>query len=85
MNTQEYLKQMKRIALTRILIFRLERRLRNGEGYGTSWRWDFERALVRERFHLRVEIDTLRRMQDGTPHRTAYYRALKNENPSIRG
>ena len=80
--TTEIIKQMKRITAYKSTIFRLERKYMTARG---SWVWDFERALKRERFHLKVELQTLRLMRAGIPRRIAYFRALKRENPSIRG
>lgn len=81
-DTQELIRQMKRVTFTRAMIFKLKRTLERG-GLSSSC-WDYQQAIIRERFHLRVERTTLRFMRNGTDHRSAYRRALQYHNPSIR-
>lgn len=81
--TQDIINQMHRVAFTKARLCKLQQRQKEKEL--ESFAWDLSRAVDRARFHLRVELGTLRRMRAGIPHRDAYRWALKSENPSIRG
>jgi hypothetical protein len=81
-NTQELIRQMHRVTGTAAGVVKLQQKMDSAQG---SWIWDFEQALIKERFHLRVERTTLRFMRSGADHRAAYLRALRYHNLSIHG
>ena len=81
-NSQELIKQMHRVTSCKAGVARLQQKLDASTG---SFIWDYEVAITKEQFHLRVERTCLRFMRGGTDRCRAYRRALKYHNPSIQG